>query len=845
MSSPVTNDPPLPSPSFGERRGHHLAPLQTNFSRPTANASRTTSSRLQRPRPTEYPSTNGSEDPVPLQPQSPVKRQSSKSSLRNLFARDKSQRAAAAPDVKLAEIEEDRLPTNAEPRETTQTVTVAEQHPLSPALTSPQTVVSASTLTSPTTPRARTTLKTPRPKPAASDPKPYSQDQYGWKPPPLFQAYPQSAKHACLSAPAISADAILRLHATTGKSAADVAPDETADAARKKREQKERKHLRTLSGTINKVEWTTKIYVLATAGFILQYAGEGKNDRLPESMLQLGPQSVAFASDAIPGKHWVLQVSHKATADNGPVAPEPAKSGRFSRFAFHRSNTKRTASSFLMVFDDPDSMISWLTAVRAEIEVRGGPKFTAEKHSDDDHGPQLRSKSSARNIVRKDPHRVSSLFLQPQGIRSPDEEDGSSVGGMTWQSRRSSYVSMNHQSIIDSRSGSVSTGWTEATGPSNASDIQPSSFTSDNPPNSPPQDSSRPSDEARSGDVDSTNTRSPPTSGHGNAIRQSVYMSAKLQDFPGVPRSEAIPYSQSPPNVPDSFIRSASPPAPNFSVPSFSKKFVARPGPPPLTSSPAPLAGILRGGESIGDFSISSISSPPQSPTYSVTSSKQTDSPESIIITREPNGRRILRPSNSEDVLSRTVRPSQNNGNVSRLPRSTPSETSPPPSRPLSMVGRSGLGIQMGGEPPSQSLPPGEPLPVPRPRVSTVNKDQTPQGVSRRKSMPGLSIGPPAAPPPNCPLPKIPSPIAAQATPVWSTSPPSAQAAPVWSASPPPGQPAPLWSTSPPAHRFYQSQQIRDHVQEDRRRSGLSPINPASSHSELSNPALRQSRMIQ
>ncbi|KAJ5363472.1 uncharacterized protein N7496_009185 [Penicillium cataractarum] len=823
MSSPIMSDPPHSSPSFGERRGHHLAPLQTNFSRPTANPSKTASSRLQRPRPTEYPSTNGSEGPVPLQ--SPVKRQTSKSSLRNLFARDKSQRAAAAPDVKLAEIDETILPANPDlTNTTTQPVTVADA-PLSPALTSPRSVVSTPTLTSPTTPRPRATLKTSRPRPARTDSKPASQEQYGWKPPPLFQAYPQSYKHECLPAPAMSADAILRLHATTGKSGVEVVPDETADSSRKKREQKERKHLRTLSGTINKVEWTTKIYVLATAGFILQYAGEGKNDRLPESMLQLGPQSVAFASDAIPGKHWVLQISQNGTADNGPVAPEPAKSGRFSRFGFHRSNTRRMAGSFLLIFDNPDSMTSWLTAVRAEIEVRGGPKFTAENHSDDDQEPQLRSKSSARNIVKKDPNRISSLFLQPQGVRSPDEEDGSSVGGLTWQSRRSSYVSVNHQSIIDSRSGSVSTGWTETTGPSNGSDAQSSSFTSVNPPNSPPLDSSHLSDDARSKDVDSTYARSPPTSSHGNAKRQSLYIFPKPQDFPAVSRPDTILHNQSPPNIPDSLVRSASPPAPNFSVPSFSKKFVSRPGPPPLASPPAPLAGVLRRGESIGDFSISSISSPPVSPTYSIASSKYTDSPESILITREPNGRRILRPSNSEDVLSRTMRSAQNAANHSRLPRALSSETSSPPSRPLSLSGRNGLGIQMNGEQPAQSFPPGEPLPVPRHRVSNMNLDQTPQNMTRRKSMPGLAIGPPAAPPPNCPLPKIPSPIAAQPAPAWSTTPP-------------------IWSTSPPADRFYQSQQIRGHIQ-DHRQSGLPSNFPAPPNGKLSKPAARQSRMIQ
>lgn len=814
MTSPMMSEPPLPSPSFGERRGHHLAPLQTNFSRPAANSSTPAPSRLQRPRPTDYPSTNGSEGPVPLQ--SPVKRQTSKSSLRNLFTRDKSQRAAAAPDVKLAEIEENQPANNADLPGTTQTVPVADT-PLSPTLTSPRTAVSTPTVTSPTTPRSRATLKSAKARPKATESRPPSQEQYGWKPPPLFQAYPQSYKHECLSAPAMSADAILRLHAMTGKSGVEAVPDEAADAARKKREQRERKHLRTLSGTINKVEWTTKIYVLATAGFILQYAGEGKNDRLPERMLQLGPQSVAFASDAIPGKHWVLQISQNATADNGSAPSEPAKSGRFSRFAFHRSNARRMAQSFLLVFDNPDSMISWLTAVRAEIEVRGGPKFTAEKHSDDDQQPQLRSKSSARNIVKKDPHRISSLFLQPQGLqglRSPDEEDGQSVGGMTWPSRRSSYVSVNCQSMIDSRAGSVSTGRTEATAPNNGSDVQSSLFPSANLPQSPPQDSSYLSDEARARDVESAYTRSPPTSSHGNAKRQSL-IPPKPSDFPAVPRTESILHSQSPPNIPDSLIRSASPPAPNFSVPSFSKKFVSRPGPPPLASPPAPLAGVLRRGESIGDFSISSISSPPQSPTYSVASSKQTDSPEPIFIKGEPNGRRILRPSNSEDVLSRTVRSPQNTANQSRLPRASSSETSPPPSRPLSLVGHSGLGIQMNGDSHAPSLPPGDPLPIPRPRVSTMTPDQLSHNVSRRKSMPGLAIGPPAAPPPNCPLPKIPSPIAAQAAPVWSTSP-------------------------PPADRFYQSQQIREHIQ-DRRQSGLPPPH----NGKLPKPAAGQSRMIQ
>jgi hypothetical protein len=48
------------------------------------------------------------------------------------------------------------------------------------------------------------------------------------------------------------------------------------------------------------------------------FRGEGKHDRLPERMLLLGPQSVAFASDAIPGKHWVVE-HQKKVARKPPV----------------------------------------------------------------------------------------------------------------------------------------------------------------------------------------------------------------------------------------------------------------------------------------------------------------------------------------------------------------------------------------------------------------------------------------------------------------------------------------------------------------------------------------------
>ncbi|KAJ5805308.1 hypothetical protein N7474_011195 [Penicillium riverlandense] len=736
----MTADPPV-SQSFGERRGHHLAPLQTNFSRPTAGQpAKPTSSRLRRARPTD--SDYGPEAPrVPLQP----KRQTSKTSLRGLFGgRDKSSQAAAPQlDSKLAEIDEAERPD-------LEVVSMSEAPLSSPPCPTPRTATSTPGLTSPIVEhkvehkRHRNTLKSPRAR--TFEQKPPSQEQYGWKPPPLFQAYPQSIKHECLPAPALSADSILRLNAAAGKGTVD---DNRSGDDRKK-EQRERKHQRTVSSTMNKVEWSRKIFVLATAGFILQYGAQGKHDRLPEKMLQLGPQSVAFASDAIPGKHWVVQISQNPAADAAtPPGPEPSKS-RFS--LFQRSQVRRFTRSMLLVFDNPDAMISWLMAIRTEIEARGGPKLPTEKHSEDEFTPQLRPRSSVRQIVQKDPNRVSSVFLQPQ--MREEEEDLQSVGGLTLPSRSNSYMSDIRRSMVDV--SSVSTGPTEATAPTNgagsftSNDPRTPSFTSANPTS--PIGPSSPVAEDRLVEIDRTNPRSPSSSVQGK--RQSL-LGSPYGQFTPTPRT--VDASQTTPR-PDTLIRCASPPAPNFSVPSFSKKFVARPGPTPINqfSPPSSAAGFLPA----STFS----SSPPH----------------------------------SEDALTKTLRSSHAPTNFSRVPRSTapgsPDSSSSFTQRPVSVVMRPGMKPQVNSETRVQTLSP-PPEPIPRPRGSALYAESQAQSVSRRKSMPGLLVGPPAAPPPNCPLPKIPSPISAQA-----------QAPAPWSSSPP-----------PPQDRFYGLSDVRERV--DQRKS--------------------------
>lgn len=326
--------------------------------------------------------------------------------------------------------------------------------------------------------------------------------------------------------------------------------------------------------------------------------------------------------------------------------------------------------------------------------------------------------------------------------------------------------------------------------------------------------------------------------------------SASISTSTSNSHTEPVPAKQPPSNVPDPLIRSASPPAPNFSVPSFSKKFVPKQG--SIPSHPSGASGLRRG-ESISDLTISSVSSPPQSPTYSVASSRHTDSSEPILLPRD-NAGRALRTYNSEDLLSRMAR-AQPAPNFSRVPRaSIPSETSPPPSRPLSLVGRTGLGIQMKGEPqgpaiipvvpamdPSlkpdlQPLAPAPSQPPPaltaRNRVPTMHVDtQLAQSMSRRRSMPGLAVGPPAAPPPNCPLPKLPPAANVAKSPQVPRSPPVPMSPPV-----PISPPTPSTTKQSPVNRFYQSQKAPDQAT-DKRKSGM-PQEPTPK------TAARQSRIL-
>ncbi|RAH66599.1 peptidase family M20/M25/M40 protein [Aspergillus aculeatinus CBS 121060] len=734
-----------PQQSVNERRGQRLAPLQTNFSRPTARPIQVTATRPQRPRPSDYQTDEEGGERVPLQP-APVKRQTSKSSLRNIFGRDKSARKPAT-EAKLSGIDEQK-PATEQPAPNSGAV------PLSPTLVAtPRTNTSAATLpTSPTTIASQRSRLPAKSRGKSGDDQPPAGD-LGWKPPPLFQAYPQSIKHDSLPVPSLSVDTILRMQATArakgivsreddpsskASQNGDAAEDTTT---KKKKEEKERKrHLRTLSETISKTEWSQKVYVLATAGYILQYAGSGKHDRLPEKMLQLGPKSVAFASDAIPGKHYVLQVTQSSDEEG----VEGTKHHRF-RFGFHRSHTRRMERTFLLVFDHPEDMNTWLLAVRAQIEARGGKKYISERADDGEPGHQLHNKPSIRQMITKDTKRYSTL-IPPQLPASGEERDPS----FSDQSRRNSHVSINRRSIVlppasESRSGSISTTHTEVTSPiSNSGRFY--SMTASSVPSVPSADNV-----PRSGDMAS------PTAS-GSTKRRSMHASPTQTVPTAAELAAEIPRAHS--TQPDPIYRSTSPPAPNFSVPSFSKRFTARFGPLQVPQFPqAPPALDLVDVDSPAD-PLLAFPSPPHSPGKIMNGLGQgaVNEPHQVGPTQGLSPPKLLRVSSSQDSLVDPARSVDSKTHrLSRLSRN-PLKSAANTLRPTTAV---------GGKPPSElhllaeEQTNGQDHARMRGSVmypTDLNARLPPAGMGRRKSMPGL-IGPPAAPPPNCPLPKIPSPI--------------------------------------------------------------------------------------
>ncbi|KAL9094234.1 MAG: hypothetical protein Q9165_003374 [Trypethelium subeluteriae] len=196
--------------------------------------------------------------------------------------------------------------------------------------------------------------------------------------PPLFQAFPNSIKHASLPALNYSADSILRAQNSKRSSLIqnfrDSKIDLTAEDAETaySRLSTDRSSRRFSSQSLASSGWTRKFFLLLPSGLLLQYPGNGSPERDPEQVLQLEKDSAAFASDAIPGRHWVLQVSQN-TKTEGSGVPTKSRS-LLSRFRMQGGASRKTTGNMLLVMESAEDLNSWMMAIRNEIDIIGGKK---------------------------------------------------------------------------------------------------------------------------------------------------------------------------------------------------------------------------------------------------------------------------------------------------------------------------------------------------------------------------------------------------------------------------------------------------------------------------------------
>ncbi|KEF55263.1 uncharacterized protein A1O9_08917 [Exophiala aquamarina CBS 119918] len=229
-------------------------------------------------------------------------------------------------------------------------------------------------------------------------------------PPPLIQAYTQAKLHDILDVPSSLTDVLVRNTRGRRNSISGESPtrcnletsfSSTLDI------QDSGKHRRNWSGASS---FTKKVFVLSSSGYVLQYSAEGLNDRIPEQILELGSRSVAFASDAVPGKHWVLRISQDHT---GGRTTSHAPKSSWSKLSFRHNENKRLVQDLLLVFDSALTLGIWLTAIRREIELMGGLEYRPDSRDDEakhQSRPVLKAQKSLPNIPR------ASLFFPAESL---------------------------------------------------------------------------------------------------------------------------------------------------------------------------------------------------------------------------------------------------------------------------------------------------------------------------------------------------------------------------------------------------------------------------------------------
>lgn len=283
-------------------------------------------------------------------------------------------------------------------------------------------------LTSTTSFDTRPTLGSPFSPEMPPQAKPGWATTSSWTPPALFQVYPQAVKHATLPFCSASVETLARHSETksnrfsqqSGSINSEMANDPNTKAKGDTLKKKQR-----LAGFRNSLEWSSRIFVLINSGYLLQYAAEGTYNRVPERVLQLTATSAAYASDLIPGKHWVLQVA-SVTDANGNTVMEPK-----SRRSMLSAKDNERVSNMLLVFENPESMDDWLAILRREIEFHGGKKKapeTGKEEVDDVNSGETQEQLSPRTTAQKCSHPTGIVtrdfsYTQENSLAEPTDYD--------------------------------------------------------------------------------------------------------------------------------------------------------------------------------------------------------------------------------------------------------------------------------------------------------------------------------------------------------------------------------------------------------------------------------------
>ena len=425
-------------------------------------------------------------------------------------------------------------------------------------------------------------------------------------PPPLFQAYPQAVRHATLRAPTLSAETILRLNAERGSNSNQRAESYTPEVNLRNFAKEKKLKRPTALDLLSKGDWTDKTYVLLTSGYLLQYAGQGPFDRLPEKIMPLSKESVAFACDAIPGKPYVLQISQVSNED-GTLDKEASRSV-FKNLGL-RSQIKRSTSSFLLVFESPEDLSAWMKTVRKEIQAMGGKEYRPDefqRSSESEATQELHQDPSQQYLVKNDPSRFSQFPDPMSNLMLRDNTSSSDLiaqGVDLVDPALSKRQSMATQQSVDSRTTSNTADsisqihldrLKESPRQSYASTAGKTTSTSrDSSPGPSPVNVHASIPQW----APSLNERRQTTSMYHGLVRNSVQQLA----FPNKVHRESIvsptaPPSQSVTKHTPQQQRAPSPAAPNFSVPTFSKRYSSSSNVPALscaTSKPQIPPGSL------------------------------------------------------------------------------------------------------------------------------------------------------------------------------------------------------------------------------------------------------------